>query len=460
VLLVALGKSALNLAVAGRYGWHRDELYYAVAGHHLQGGYVDFPPVTALLAAFGRLLWGDSLYGLRVFAILAGAAVVVLAAAISRELGGGRRAQVLAAVLVGFSPILVATNGLFQPVSFDQLATMVVLFLALRIALGRGSWPLLGLAIGVGLETKYTLAVVVGVLLIAFLLLRRDALEPRGVAIAAAIAFVVMIPNLLWQLDHNWASVRFFVNPPPSASDESRPEFIANVLLLTGLVSLPVAYAGIRMLIRDRLLRPFGWMVIAVVLVYFVLGGKSYYALPVSLFALSTGSLPLDGWLTTRRLRIAGTAFVVLLVLLLPIGLPVLPEKTADKLGIIDARTDYQDELGWHHFARQVESVDRGANVVLTENYGEAGALIVLGHGLPPVGSGHVTMRYWRPDVTGRNAVVVGFNGARPTFCEPDYRIVAHIHMPVDNEERGLPIARCTLAGSLAQVWPRVVSYS
>jgi hypothetical protein len=201
-------------------------------------------------------------------------------------------------------------------------------------------------------------------------------------------------------------------------------------------------------------------MVIVVVLVYFVLGGKSYYALPVSLFALSAGSLPLDGWLTTRRLRIAGTAFVVLLVLLLPIGLPVLPEKTADKLGVIDARTDYQDELGWHHFARQVEGADRGANVVITENYGEAGALIVLGQGLPPVGSGHVTMRYWRPDVTGRSAVVVGFDGARPTFCEPDYRIVAQIQMPVDNEERGLPIARCTLTGSLAQVWPRVVSYS
>ena len=111
VLAVALAKSALNLAFAGRYGWHRDELYYAVAGHHLQGGYVDFPPVTALFAALSRLLWGDSLYGLRVFAILAGAAVVVVAALISSELGGGRRAQVLAAVLVAFSPILVATGS-------------------------------------------------------------------------------------------------------------------------------------------------------------------------------------------------------------------------------------------------------------------------------------------------------------------------------------------------------------
>jgi dolichyl-phosphate-mannose-protein mannosyltransferase len=455
---VALLKSALGLAFAGRYGWQRDELYYAVAGRHLQGGYVDFPPVTALLAWFDRQLFGDSLIGLRVLTLIAGALVVILAAMIARELGGSRRAQVFAAVLVGFSPLLVATNNLFQPVSFDQLATMTVLYLALRIALGRGSWALLGLAIGIGLETKYTLAVVVVLLFVAFLVFRRDALEPRGVATAAGIAIVLMIPNLLWQLDHNWASVRFFVNPPASATDESRPAYIGNVILLTGLLSIPVAVAGIRMLIRDRALRPFGWTVIGVVLAYFVLGGKSYYALPVALFALPAGSLPLDGWVTPRRLRAWGTAFVLLLVILLPVGLPVLPVQTADKVRVMKARTDFQDELGWHHLARTVEGVAPGSDVIVANNYGEAGALILYGRGVPPVASGDVTMRYWRPDVAGRRALVIGFD--HQDFCGPDYRVVARIQMPVDNEERGEPIARCTLAGSLAQVWPRVVRLS
>jgi 4-amino-4-deoxy-L-arabinose transferase-like glycosyltransferase len=162
---VVAAKCALNLAFAGRYGWHRDELYYAVAGRHLQGGYVEFPPLTALLSALARVLFGWSLVGFRALAILAGAATIVVAALVAREVGGGRRAQTLAAVAVGFSSLLLATNGLFQPVSFDQLATMVVLWLALRLALGRGSWPLLGLAAGIGLETKYTLAVVLGLLL-------------------------------------------------------------------------------------------------------------------------------------------------------------------------------------------------------------------------------------------------------------------------------------------------------
>jgi hypothetical protein len=96
--------------------------------------------------------------------------------------------------------------------------------------------------------------------------------------------------------------------------------------------------------------------------------------------------------------------------------------------------------------------------VVLTGNYGEAGALLVLGHGLPPVASGHVTMRYWRPDVAGRRAAVVGF-GRHPAFCGPDQRVVARVRMPVDNEERGHAIVRCTLKGSLDQSWPSVLAY-
>jgi hypothetical protein len=130
VLVVVALKCALEFAVAGRYGWHRDELYYAVAGLHLQGGYVEFPPVTALLAALARELFGWSLVGLRAFTILASAGTVLVGALVSRELGASRRAQTLAAVMIGFGPAMLATNLLFQPVAFDQLTTMIVLWLA------------------------------------------------------------------------------------------------------------------------------------------------------------------------------------------------------------------------------------------------------------------------------------------------------------------------------------------
>ncbi|HEY4348400.1 MAG TPA: glycosyltransferase family 39 protein [Gaiellaceae bacterium] len=459
MLIVVVLKSGLNFAFADRYGWHRDELYYAVAGRHLQGGYVEFPPVTALLSALARLLFGWSLVGFRALAILAGAATIVVAALVARELGGGRRAQTLAAVGVGFSPVLVATNGLFQPVSFDQLATMVVLWLTLRLALGRGSWIALGLAVGVGLETKYTLVVVLVLLVAGFLAWRRDLLRAPGFPVAVGIAGALLLPNLIWESGHGWASVHWFLNPPPSATDESRPQYIGNLLGLVHPVALPAAVAGVVLLVRDRALRPLGWAVVGTDVAYFALGGKSYYALPAMLFALAAGAVPLDRWATRRRLRGVAVAFVVVLAVALPIGLPVLPLHTADRLGILKARSDYQDEVGWPQLARLVEQHAAGADVVLARNYGEAGALEVFGRGLPPIASAHVSFRYWRPDVAGRNAVLVGFTRDELGFCR-DYRVVARIQMPVDNEERGRDIARCILRAPLVRLWPTLVAQS
>lgn len=456
VLVVVALKCALELAVAGRYGWHRDELYYAVAGLHLQGGYVEFPPVTALLAALARELFGWSLVGLRAFTILASAGTVVVGALIARELGATRRAQTLAAVVVGFTPGMLATNLLFQPVALDQLTTLVVLWLGLRLALGRGSWPLLGVAAGIGLETKYTVAVVLVLLVATFLAWRRDVLRSWGFPLALAIAAALLVPNLVWEAGHGWTSVHFFLNPPPSGSDETRPQFVVNVVLLAA-VAAPVAVAGVRSLIRDRALRPLGWTVVGTVLAYFVLGGKSYYALPVLVFALAAGAIPLDRWATRRRLAVAGSVFAVVGLLVLPLALPVLPLHTADRLGVIKARGDYQSEIGWPAYARLVEWHAAGADVIVADNYGEAGALELFGRGLPPVASADVTMRYWRPGVAGRRAVVIGYSRRGATFCR-GYRVVARISGANDSDEGGEPVARCTLRGTLTEVWPRVIA--
>jgi len=457
VLAVVAARSALELAVAGRYGWQRDELYYAVAGRHLQGGYVEFPPVTALVSALARVLYGPSLVGFRSFAILAGALVTVIAALVARELGGGRYAQLLAAVLVGFAPILLITNNLFQPVSFDQLTTMAVFWLALRLALGRGSWPLLGLAIGVGLETKYTLAVVLMLLVVGFLVWRRDALEPRGLLLAAGIVVALMIPNLLWEATHAWTSVRFFLNPPPSASDESRPQYLLNVVFGANPVAFPVAVAGVVALFRDRWTRPVGFAAAAVVLAYFLLGGKSYYAAPAVLFALAAGALPLERWATARRLWLAGTAFALFTLGTVLTELPTLPLPTADEHGIIAGRSDFESETAWRWLVPAVERLAPGNDVVIASNYGEAGALELFGHRLPPVASGDVTMRYWRPAASGSHALLIGFDRTSATFCH-DYQLVARLHVPVHSDEQGTPIATCSLNGSLASVWQEITA--
>jgi len=457
VLAVVVVKSAFELAFANRYGWQRDELYYAVAGKHLQGGYVEFPPVTALFSALARVIFGWSLVGFRLFTILAGAGTVVVAALVARELGGGRRAQLLAAIAVGFTPVILATNGLFQPVSFDQLATMLVFWLAVRLALGRGSWPALGLAAGIGLETKYTLVVPLALLLATFAAWRRDLLRSRGLVRATGIAVLLMVPNLVWEAGHDWVSIHWFLHPPGSATDETRPKFLLDLLLDTNAFLVPVAVAGVVALHRRRELRPFAWTVAGTVLAYFVLGGKSYYAIPVVFFALAAGAVPLDRWATTRRLALLATASAVFLVIAMPDVVPVYPLHRAITHGVIANRSDFQDELGWPELARNAVDHASGADVVLAQNYGEAGALELFGHGLPPVASANVTFRYWRPPVAGRRALLVGFTEEEASFCS-GYRVVSRIAMPTENEERGRPVARCTLDASLASLWPGLVA--
>jgi hypothetical protein len=272
------------------------------------------------------------------------------------------------------------------------------------------------------------------------------------------IAAILLMPNLLWEADHGWTSVHFFLNPPPSGSDETRLQFIVNLVLLTA-VAVPVAVAGVVSLVRNRALRPLGWTVVGTVLAYFVLGGKSYYALPVVLFALAAGSLPLDRWLTPRRLWVGVGAFVFVDLLFLPILLPVLPLDTARRLGVIEARGDYQSEIGWPEYVRQVEQETQSSDVIITSNYGEAGALILFGRGLPPVASPDVTMRYWRPQLNGQQALVIGYARRAADFCAT-YRLVATISTPVGSDERGEPIARCTLHGTLGQLWPGIVAAS
>ncbi len=137
----------------------------------------------------------------------------------------------------------------------------------------------------------------------------------------------------------------------------------------------------------------------------------------------------------------------------------MLPLRTADRHGVISARGDYQSEIGWPDYVRQVERLARGADVIVAANYGEAGALEVFGHRLPPVASVDVTMRYWRPAVTGRRALVVGYSRRTAGFCG-SFRLVARVSTPPGSDERGEPIARCVLTGTLAHVWPQIVAGS
>src|SRR5215212_10955767 len=90
----------VQLFCINQYGYFRDELYYVACSEHLDWGYVDQPPLIALVVLAVRKTLGDSLFALRILPALAHGALVLITADIARRLGGSRFAQALAALAV------------------------------------------------------------------------------------------------------------------------------------------------------------------------------------------------------------------------------------------------------------------------------------------------------------------------------------------------------------------------
>ena len=130
---LALVKLTLHVVTSGGYGYFRDELYFMDAGRHLDFGYVDFPPMVALLAAAIRVTTGYSLLALRFLPAVTGAAVVLLCGLMARELGGGSFAQALAALTALLSPILLAVDSFFSMNPFEQLCWALLAYLVMRM---------------------------------------------------------------------------------------------------------------------------------------------------------------------------------------------------------------------------------------------------------------------------------------------------------------------------------------
>ncbi|HET7271698.1 MAG TPA: glycosyltransferase family 39 protein [Rubrobacter sp.] len=169
---LAFADFVAHMLVSNNYGYFRDELYYIEAGRHLAFGYVDFPPLIALIAKSLDLLAGDALWAMHVVPALATALIVLITGLMARELGGGRFAVALAGVASLVAVTFLATGALFSMDALDELwwvFASYVLVLILKRGDGR-LWLLFGLVAGVDLATKVSmlflgLAAVVGLLL-------------------------------------------------------------------------------------------------------------------------------------------------------------------------------------------------------------------------------------------------------------------------------------------------------
>jgi hypothetical protein len=391
------------------YGFHRDEFLYLAMGRHLRLWRMDFPPGIALIAEATRATLGDSLVAIRALPAVAGALLVLAAALFARELGGGRRAQVLAAVAVAASPLFLRAANLFQPVVFDQLVWTVALFALARLCWrpDAGWWLALGLALGIGLLIKFSvvfigLAIVVGILATP---LRRSLASP-WLWLALVLALAVGSPSLVgqWALDY----------PVLGQMEDLRTVQLQRVTPAAFLLGqflwgpgVLLAAGGLFALLftrRYERVRALGWSCAAAYFLLLLLQGKAYYIGPVYPVLFAAGAVPLE----RSGLRwVAGLLIVAYGAVTLPLGVPLLPpDRMAGYIEAIGAtaalRTntgelerlpqDYADMLGWEQQVGAVARVydglgetERNEAVIIAGNYGEAGAIDFFGPrlGLP-----------------------------------------------------------------------------
>jgi len=485
--VVAGAVLVLLLALATRYGFDRDELYFFDAARHLQGGYVDQPALVPLLARVTLTLFGVSLVGLRVWPALAAFATVLVGALIARELGGERRPQLLAALATGTMPVLLAADHIDGPTSIDILAWALVSLVTLRVGrTGDPRWWLVGgVVLGVGLTNKHSVgsfgvAVAVGLLLSGG---RRLVLN-RWFLACAVIAAAFTIPDVWWQAHNGWptlAMTRELNRENGGAGNVVA--WIVGQLLMTSIVLVPVWIAGIRLLWRSRRpeQRALVWAYALLFLLFAVTtGAKIYYLAGAYVYLLAAGAVAVDGWLEAKPRRRPSLlwALAVSTVLALPAVLPVLPPSSVRATYNLNQTSG--ESIGWHELVADVRKVwtslpaaTRARAEIFTSNYGEAGAIDELGRGrgLPIAVSGHNNEWWWGPgDPTATTIVAVapgpldttGYAGYLHTFCR-HVRTVATLRNPyrIHNQEWDGHIFICTgLSEPWGKLWPTLRSYS
>jgi hypothetical protein len=467
-------KVVVTLLTDDRYGYHRDELYYAIAGRRLAFGYVDFPPVTPLAARAAEEVFGMSLVGLRAPALAAGVAVVLLTAAMAKELGGTARAQWLAALGVTTCAFFLGANGLLQTVSFDTLAWALALYAFVRIATSANPawWLGLGAAIGFAMLTKFTTPVLVAGIGVGVLVTPvRRALRTPWPWLGAALALVIAAPNLVWQIAHDWPSVDFLRGQNARVSaDNPTTKYVTEQLFSLGPFVLVMCAAGVRQLWRGHRERALLWTVVTVEIIYLAFHGKSYYPLDVFPVLIAAGAVSVANW---KHWRVIAIGLVAFALVALPIALPVLPQNTMLRYDLDKARDDFSAELGWRTVVSTISRAydhlsaqERPHAIILTENYSQASAINLLGDRsrLPEALSGHNTYWLWLPpDASIDTVLTVGFRASELRQWFARTRPVGRIpdHQRIDVEERGARLYLCTEPlVSTQQLWRDVKRFS
>jgi hypothetical protein len=476
VSVIAAAIALLHLATNSRYGFHRDELQFLTDARHLAWGFVPYPPMTPLMERILLSVFGISLAGLRLFSVLAQSAIVVLTGLMARDLGGRTMAQAAAALSIALSAIFLFEGTEFQYTSFDQLWWVLAAWCVVRLLTSANPrwWLAIGAALGLGMTTKYNIAFFITGILVAMAFTReRRYFLSKWFWAGVALALLLCLPNLLWQIRHDFISYQFLKSIHHRdvligrANGFLKEQFltclnpVASILWLAGLVSA----------LRTPRFRMLAWMFLIPLVLFILKEGRSYYLAAAYPMLVALGAVAAERWLDSRRpvLRIGIAGAYLNTVFIIGIGICsfLIPFATSGPLYAfaLANNTNLREELGWDTMLQTLARVrnslppDRQASAaILAGNYGEHGAIEILGpaYHLPPALSGTNTpwlRGYPQPPPSTLIAV-----GLAPDFLNRELnscQLAARIPYPTSqNNEESTQFSDIYVCGPPKQSWP------
>lgn len=492
---IALAKFLFHVYFNNRYGYFRDEFDYIACGNHLAWGYVDQPPLIPFLTHISRALLGDSLRAIRFIPALASSLLVVQTALIARELGGRRFALLLSAIAVLIAPQYLSNGSLLTTNCLEPNLWMGCAYFAI-LAIKRNDsryWLWFGVIAGVGLEEKYTIAlfgfaIVVGLLSTEH---RRFFLD-RWLWFGGIAAFLIFLPNLLWNIHYHWPFLQLMHNIRAEGRDVvlGAGQYFLQQTILVHPLTAPIWLAGLAALFFSARLKPYrflGWAYVVCYAVLFALHGKNYYLAPIYPVLLAAGAVVIDYAIDRPSTAWLKPAIVIVLLAsgahLAPVTVPVfLPDHFLAyvkglpfKLPVMEHQHEgaalpqwYADQFGWQEIVNetavawdQIPPAERVDCAIFAQDYGAAGAIDFLGRrlGLPPAISGHQTYFLWGPrSYSGNCMIVLDDSRERLTQLFDSVQFVGNSPNNQYALETEVPVWICRgpKFGTLAQLWPQL----
>ncbi|NYF91620.1 glycosyltransferase family 39 protein [Tunturiibacter empetritectus] len=491
IVYVALVRLVLYFFAGPRYGYFRDELYYLACGEHPAWGYVDQPPLIGWIAWLLQHTIGTSLWALRLLPALAGAATILLAGLLARELGGRRWAMFLASFAALMAPVSLALSHLFTMNAFDPLLWAAIAYLVVRIAKTGNEplWLAVGALAGATILNKYAVifwlsGLIIGVCLTPL----RQSLRHRWFWFGCALAAAIALPNFLWQWQHQFPFLQLMANVRKSGRDillSPLPFLQAQAQMLGFVAALLVPFALLFFFSRQgRPYRALGWAYLIFLAEMMILHGKMYYVAPVYPIMFAAGAVWIEA-VTDSTLWIWVKPALALAILAVggiyaPTILPILsvPNFLAyeHKTGIEQQKFEnmpqgvlpqlYADMFGWEQIAQRVavyyhslSPEEQQKTAIFANNYGDAGAIDFFGprYGLPKSIGVHQNYWIWGPrSYTGESIIVLGEGNERnmQTKCT-SYSIIGNTEYPLSRRDEWGPIYHCRgFKRNLQTIWP------